>query len=197
MILLSGVAEDDVGEGAFERHKRRVEERTENVFVESTAVVVGAVVISIVEGKSGKQPLVYAIIGADRHRRKLSFVPILEAIVMVIERIRASRQKYARTRAQAENYIRTGASRGRKLQSIALRKSFSGVHRVSSAGFLFQVFFFRFAKRPQTLPDSFVLPCCSEGRKSAINRPTTTIYFSARLKKITSPLKGTIPTNPL
>src|SRR5512132_2162002 len=102
-IFLSGIAEDDVGEGAFEWQKRRVEERTEDVFVESAAIIVGAVVIRIVECKSGQQPVVHPIVGADRHCRKLSLVAVLVAIVIVIERIRASRQKYVRSRAQAKN----------------------------------------------------------------------------------------------
>ena len=92
------------------RTSRRAADR--RCVYQSTTVIVGAVVIRIVEGQSGEQPLVDPVIGADRHRRKLGFVTILEPIVTVTERIRARRQKYARTRAQAEYNIRAGAPAG-------------------------------------------------------------------------------------
>src|SRR5512132_2240399 len=52
-IFLAGIAEDDIGEGSLERQKTSIEQRPEDVLVESTTVVVRTVIVGVIDRKPG------------------------------------------------------------------------------------------------------------------------------------------------
>ena len=98
-----------------------------------TPVVVRTVIVGVIDRKPGSHPVFDSMIGADRHCRQGRAVTVLEAIVVMFERIRAGRKEYTGPRPQAERHIRSSAAGGRKLQTIALGEPFAGVESIGLA----------------------------------------------------------------